>query len=59
MRVEQSWLSKTTGCAAQRPGLVVGTSTAGCAISATTYVDRMFGTLAFLTGTVSPACTGP
>ena len=59
VRIEQSWLSTTTGCNPQRPGLVVGASTTGCAISATAYVDRMFGTLAFLTGAVSPACTGP
>jgi hypothetical protein len=58
VRIEQSWLSTSTACSPQRPGLVVGTSTAGCAISATAYVDRMFGTLAFLTESVSPSCTG-
>jgi len=56
--VQQSWLSTTTNCSPQRPGLVVGTDTPGCAISATAYVDRMFGGLAFLTTLASPACIG-
>jgi hypothetical protein len=58
VNVQQSWLSTTIDCSSQRPGLVVGTSTPGCAISATAYVDRMFGSLAFLTESASPACSG-
>ncbi len=57
--IEQSWLSSTVGCTTQQPGLVVGTSTARCTASAVAYVDRMFGTLAFLPETVDPACTRP
>jgi hypothetical protein len=56
--VQQSWLSTTISCSPQRPGLVVGTSTPGCSISSTAYVDRMFGSLAFLTESASPACSG-
>jgi hypothetical protein len=56
--VQQSWLSTTTDCGSQQPGLVVGTSTPGCSISAIAYVDRMFGSLAFLTESASPACSG-
>ena len=56
--VEQSWLSTTIACSAQRPGLAVATSTPGCSISATAYVDRMFGGLAFLVESASAACIG-
>ena len=57
--VEQSWLSATLDCATQKPGLMVGTTTQGCRLTSRTYLDRMFGTLAFLPETVPPACTTP
>ncbi len=57
--VEQSWLSSTLGCTPQAPGMALGTTTSGCSVSSTIYVDRMFGTLAFLPGTNEPACTRP
>jgi hypothetical protein len=55
--VEQSWLSTTSSCSMQSPGLAAATSTPDCAVSATAYVDRMFGTLAFVSGSVTAACT--
>ncbi|MGZ6139354.1 MAG: hypothetical protein ACXWLA_01715 [Myxococcaceae bacterium] len=55
--VEQSWLSSSIGCSPQSPGLVLGTTTSGCSMSSTVYVDRMFGTLAFLPERNESACT--
>jgi hypothetical protein len=57
--VEQSWLSSTPGCTAQSPGLTAATITSGCSMTASVYVDRMFGTLAFVPESSTPACTAP
>jgi len=57
--VEQSWLSSTIGCSQQSPGLALRTTTSGCTLSSTAYVDRMFGTLAFVPGGNEAACTRP
>ena len=57
--VEQSWVSTTSSCSTQSPGLAAATSTPDCEISSTAYVDRMFGTLAFVPGSASAACTTP
>ena len=55
--IEQSWLTTTPSCTVQTPGLALGTSTPGCQTSSTMYIDRMFGTLAFLSDPADPACT--
>ena len=57
--IEQSWLTTTPTCTAQSPGLAVGTSTPGCQATATAFVDRMFGTLAFLPEPSTAECTTP
>ena len=57
--IEQSWLTTTSACTPQTPGIAVGTSTPGCQAAATAYVDRMFGTLAFLPDGAAAACTTP
>jgi len=57
--IEQSWLSTTLDCSTQTLGLFAGTSTPGCHLDATAYLDRMFGTLAFLPVGSRPACTVP
>jgi hypothetical protein len=57
--IEQSWITSTANCTGQTPGLAVGTSTPGCQAAATAYVDRMFGTLAFLAEPATTACTTP
>jgi len=57
--IEQSWLTTTSTCSPQTPGIAVGTSTPGCQAAATAYVDRMFGTLAFLAEPATAACTTP
>jgi hypothetical protein len=49
--------SHSATCAEQRPGLVMGTTTPGCEITTTVYVDRAFGTLLFAPTTASSACT--
>ena len=59
MLIEQSWLTTTPVCSTQTPGLAIGTSTPDCRASSTLYVDRMFGTLAFLPGNAEPTCTTP
>ncbi len=57
--VQQSWLTTTIDCSMQVCGLVLGTETAGCRMTPTIYLDRLFGMLGFLTGTVSAACEPP
>jgi hypothetical protein len=57
--VEHSWLSTTLDCSTQTLGLTVGTSTPGCLITQIAYLDRMFGTFAFLWVSSRPACTVP
>jgi hypothetical protein len=57
--IEQSWLTTTPTCTSQSPGIAVGTSTPGCQAAATAFVDRMFGTLAFLPESAAAACTTP
>lgn len=44
-------------CAPQRPGLLAGTSTPGCAIRAEVFVDRLAGKLLLQPTFASPVCT--
>lgn len=44
-------------CSPQQPGLVVGTSTAGCSFSAPLYVDRLAGVLLAVPDSASAECT--
>lgn len=44
-------------CTPQRPGLVVGTSTPGCSLTAAVFVDRLSGMLLMQPSDVTNACT--
>jgi hypothetical protein len=44
-------------CTPQRPGLVVGTATAGCSLTAAVFVDRLSGMLLMQPSGATSACT--
>jgi len=55
--VLQYGVQSDAACTAQRPGVLVGTSTPGCRFRAEVLVDRLFGTVLMQPSAVSPACT--
>ncbi len=57
--LQHSFLTANAVCTPQQPGLVLGTITPACSISADVLVDTMFGTLLTLPTSVTPSCTGP
>jgi hypothetical protein len=57
--LEHSVLSAEAICRPRQPGLSLATSTPGCAVTASVYLDRMFGTLLFVPTDVAPSCTRP
>ncbi len=57
--LQHSVLSKDAVCQAEKPGISLATSTPACSVSADVYLDRMFGTLLFVPGSVAPSCTRP
>jgi hypothetical protein len=57
--LQHSVLSAEATCQPRRPGVLLATSTPGCAMAASVYLDRMFGTLLFVPTAVAPSCTRP
>lgn len=57
--IQHSVLSAEATCQPRQPGILLATSTPGCAMAASVYLDRMFGTLLFVPTDVAPSCTRP
>jgi hypothetical protein len=54
--IQHSVMTWEATCTTQRIGLVLGTSTPGCAIDGELYVDRAFGTAFMRPTTVGASC---
>jgi hypothetical protein len=57
LAVQYGPLATSTICAAQRPGLSLSTSTAGCGMAVEVYVDRRFGTILTVPSSPTAECT--
>jgi hypothetical protein len=57
--LQHAVLSADATCRPRQPGILLATSTPGCVMAATVYLDRMFGTLLFVPTAVAPSCTRP
>lgn len=55
--VQHSVYSISAACETQWPGMVLGTSTPGCAITADLYLDTAFGTVFPVLVSATPECT--
>ncbi len=57
LAVQYGALATSTACAAQQPGLLLSTSTAGCGMTVEVYVDRRFGTILTVPSSPTAECT--